>query len=221
MKITVECVYKPLQGTESYLHSDEMSVQEAILLAEDLEQTGRIQSISFSDEQGTRWTMKELKKYNQSIQKEPHEITIYFDGGFDVKTKQAGLGCVIYYEQNNEKYRIRRNALTLGLQSNNEAEYAAFHLCVKELEYLDVKHLPIICKGDSIVVMNQLSGDWPCYEESFIKWIDRIERKFKKLGITPMYEKIQRTKNKEADKLASQALKGIDIFSTQKINRER
>ena len=99
------------------------------------------------------------------------------------------------------------------MESNNEAEYAAFWLLLQELEALGVHHIEVTFKGDSQVVLNQLSGDWPVYEDEFIRWIDRIEDKMKKLGIKPIYEPISRKLNKECDQLALQALNGVDIDS--------
>lgn len=211
MKIRIEITYKTPKGTETDFISDDMNVSHAILIAADLEKTGRLKNITFMDDQDTSWTLKELKKYVSGIQTEVHNVTFYFDGGFDHETKQSGLGCVIYYEQNNKTYRIRKNALIHEIESNNEAEYAALHLGLKELELLGVHHLPVTIFGDSMVVINQLSGDWPCYEEQLVSWMDRIEDSESKLGIKPIYKLVSRKENQEADQLATQALKNIDI----------
>lgn len=210
--------YKTPKGLETTFRSDELRLKEAILLAEDLEKTGRLKKVLFTDQQGQQWTLKQLKKLTKEIETEPHHITVYFDGGFDVKTKQTGLGCAIYYEQNHQTYRMRKNATVEGIESNNEAEYAALHMGVKELELLGVQHLPVTFIGDSMVVINHLSEDWPCYEEEFLVWIERIETYVDRLRIHPTYELIPRKGNKEADQLATQALKGIEIFSTKAID---
>lgn len=133
---------------------------QALLLAEDMEKTGRVKLLHCIDRQATSWSLKELKAYLKEIDSEPHDITVYFDGGFDRGTRQAGLGCAIYYEQNGKSYRLRKNAFSLELQSNNEAEYAALYLGLVELELLNVHHLPVRFIGDSQVVINQLSGEW-------------------------------------------------------------
>lgn len=211
MKVRIEITYKTPKGTETDFISDGMNVSHAILIAADLEKTGRLKTITFMDDQDTSWTLKELNKYVSGIQTEVHNVTFYFDGGFDHETKQSGLGCVIYYEQNNKRYRIRKNALIHEIESNNEAEYAALHLGLKELELLGVHHLPVTIIGDSMVVINQLSGDWPCYEEQLVSWMDRIEDLESKLGIKPVYKLVSRKENQEADQLATQALNNIDI----------
>lgn len=59
-----------------------------------------------------------------------------------------------------------------------------------------------------------MNDEWPCYEEELSKWMDRIENELNQLGIVATFESIPRKRNKEADRLATQALKGIEILST-------
>src|SRR5690625_2856024 len=186
--IKIEYIYQTVKGVEGKFSSDEFSVKDAIIIARDLQKTDRIKKIKFTDSNGNEWTLKQLEKYLTEIKEEPHHIIVYFDGGFNLKYRTAGLGCAIYYEQNDKKYRLRKNALVEGLESNNEAEYAALHLGLKELEMLDVHHLPVTFIGDSLVVIHQLNGEWPCYEEELTAWIDRVEEKIGALGIIPTYE---------------------------------
>ncbi|MGJ9457273.1 ribonuclease H family protein [Oceanobacillus sp. CF4.6] len=213
MKVRIELSYKTPKGSQALFTSDEMNDTHAILIAEDLVKTGRVKQVMFIDRHENTWTTKEMKKFMEGIQTEPHHVKVYFDGGFDLKDKNSGLGCVIYYEQNNKSYRIRRNARVEELNTNNEAEYAALHLGLQELDLLGVHHLPVTFVGDSKVVINQLNGEWPCYEAELSLWIDRVEAKFEKLGITPEYEIVSRKLNREADQLASQALNGTEITS--------
>lgn len=141
----------------------------------------------------------------------------YFDGGYEHDTLLAGLGVVIYFKQNNQSYRIRRNSRLQEIESNNEAEYAAFYYLIQELEELGVHHIPVTFRGDSQVVLNQLAGEWPCFEEEFNRYLDRIEDKMQELGIRPVYEPISRKENEEADQLATQALQGIPIASRKQV----
>lgn len=87
-----------------------------------------------------------------------------------------------------------------------------------ELDLLGVHHLPVKFIGDSQVVINQLIGEWPCLEVSLAKWADRIDEKLTQLGIQPQYHLISRKDNREADRLASQALNNIEIISTSEVN---
>lgn len=200
------------KGTASF-HSDWLQAENALLIVEDLEKSGRLKDVEFEDEVGTVWTKKELTKLVTTVEDEPQNVTVYFDGGFHKNESLSGLGVAIYFEQNKKKWRIRKNALLEQLDSNNEAEYAALYEALKQLEELGVHHQSCIFKGDSLVVLNQLSGEWPCYEQPLNRWIDRIEEKLKKLGLRPVYESISRKDNQEADGLATQALNGEEIFS--------
>ncbi|MFS0672093.1 ribonuclease H family protein [Ornithinibacillus sp. 179-J 7C1 HS] len=217
MKIKIKMTYKTPKGTEASFVSDEMTPEKALLLAEDLEKIGRAKHMTFYDNHDTTWMFKELKKYVESVDIEPHNVVVFFDGGFDVETKRSGLGCVIYYEQDGKQYRIRKNALVEELNTNGEAEYAALHFAIGELELLGVHHLPVTFTGDSQGVINQLKDEWPCYEEELLRWIDRIEKKLEQLGITPEYQLVPRKKNGEADHLATQAINGTEIMSNTEL----
>ncbi|KAB8126278.1 reverse transcriptase-like protein [Gracilibacillus oryzae] len=213
MKIRIEIQYHIPKGLKTVLNTAFMSIEHAISLAEDLMKINRIKELTFFDSNESSWTLKEMKKYVESLKEEPYDVCLYFDGGFDHETWQSGLGCVIYYKQNEASYRIRKNALVDQLTSNNEAEYAALHFGLKQLEEMGVHHLPVTIKGDSKVVINQLTDEWPCLEETLSQWIDRIELLTDKLGVEPIYEVISRKKNQEADHLATQALREIEISS--------
>lgn len=199
-------------GTASFT-SDWVEAETALSIVGDLEKTGRLKEVEFEDEVGTVWTKKELTKLLTKVEDEPQNVMVYFDGGYQKQDARSGLGIAIYFEQNKKKWRIRKNARLEQLDSNNEAEYAAFYEAVKQLEEIGVHHQSCVFKGDSLVVLNQLSGEWPCYEEPLNKWMDRIEAKLNKLSILPVYEPISRKDNQEADGLATQALNGEDIFS--------
>ena len=217
MNILIEWIYKSPKGAETVFRSEEMPAAQAILVAEDLARTGRAKNVLFIDQFDSTWTVKEMKGYLKGIETEPHNITVYFDGGFDLTTRKSGLGCVIYYEQSGKSYRLRQNAPSAELTSNNEAEYAALYLGLQELELLNVHHLPVRFIGDSQVVINQLTGEWPALENNLSNWADRIEDKLKDLGIQPEYKLVQRKLNSEADRLATQALNGVSITATSEV----
>lgn len=62
-----------------------------------------------------------------------------------------------------------------------------------------------------------MSGDWPALEKELSSWADRIDDKLKDLGVQPEYELVSRKSNAEADRLATQALNGIDILATSEV----
>jgi ribonuclease HI len=104
-----------------------------------------------------------------------------------------------------------------GIVSNSEAEYAALYNAVGMLEQLDIRHSPCTIKGDAQGALRQLAGEWPCYEAHLNSWLDKIELKIKELHLKPSLEVITREQNKEADKLARQALENKIIHSHTKI----
>ncbi|WP_312472944.1 reverse transcriptase-like protein [Neobacillus sp.] len=213
MKYRLEWNHK-LKSNEKVQFSSEWVVGEtAVQIGEELEASGKVTDLYFYDEKGTSWILKEMKKLLIEIEDDPHEITVYFDGGFLKETNQAGLGVVLFFRQGKKKYRIRSNERLDELVSNNEAEYAAFYYALTILEELGAHHLSCEFKGDSQGVLKQLEGEWPCYEETLNRWLDRIEEKMKTLGLEAKYTVISRKDNKEADKLATQALDGKEIFA--------
>ncbi|MFZ3590914.1 ribonuclease H family protein [Bacillus sp. DJP31] len=213
MDVWIEWTYKTTKNLEVTLTTETIPAIKALLISNDFLKTGRTKDLVFYDEQHIMWTKKEFEKLLAEVEEEPHNILVFFDGGYDIDSKKAGAGVVIYYSRNNKDFRIRENKVLQQLDSNNEAEYAAFWQAVLRLEELGVQNMSVQFKGDSQVVLNQLSGDWPCFEDEFTKWLDRIEDKIKHLGIRPKFTPISRKENKEADQLASQALEGTMVTS--------
>jgi ribonuclease HI len=220
VNVVIQWKYVSSKKQEIVLTSDLLPAEKALMIAEDFEKTGRVKELLFIDEQETSWTKKELTKLLKELETEPHDIVAYFDGGFDKQTQKAGVGTVIYYKQNHQRYRLRANQMLDEIESNNEAEYAAFWFTVQKLEELGVHHLPVTFRGDSQVVLNQLSGEWPCFEDNYNAWLDRIEEKLAKLAINATFELISRKQNSEADRLATQALENILITSTLELNEK-
>lgn len=202
---SVQCISELLEGDH------------ALKFGEELEKSGKVTELTFYDEIGTDWNLKQMKKLLAETEEEPNDVIVYFDGGFHKESNQAGLGAVIYYKQGQKKYRIRANQKIDEMETNNEAEYAAFYFALNLLEEMGVRHLPCEFKGDSQVVLKQLEGEWPCFEEELNRWLDRIEQKLKDLSLHPRYTPISRNDNKEADKLATQAMEGKMVTSKMQI----
>jgi len=214
LELYVKWLYQPLKGHSVWLESDWMKIEQTIFLVEDIEKNNRTKDIYIIDESNQTWTVKQLKKLLKKLEDEPTDLITYFDGNFNKHTKESGLGIVIYYKMNGKTHRIRRNYKVEGLLSNNESEYASFHNLLLTLEEMGVSNQKVTFRGDSLVVLNQLAGEWPCYEEQLIYWIEKIEEKMEHLKITPNYQPVERNENKEADQLAKKALEGKQINST-------
>ena len=117
-----------------------------------------------------------MKKLSKQVEEEPQEILVYFDGGMMCKRKKLALVyvCII---KGNTNYRIRRNAYIEGIYDNNEAEYASLLYGMNILEELGIKYETVTLRGDSQVVLQQLAGEWPCYDEHLNHYLDQIEQK--------------------------------------------
>lgn len=219
MNLSIQWVYRiPGDSRTVVFVSDLIPIAHVLSVYKDMEKTGRVKTVDFIDEKGEYWTKKEIEKYLKSLETQPSEIVAYFDGGFNKEMKSAGLGAVIYYKQNNRSYRLRSNLSIEHISSNNEAECAALWFLIHELENLGIHHTDVTINGDSHVIINQLQGDWPCYEEVLNQWLDRIQKKSRELGLNISLNAITRQENKEADQLASQALRGERVNGLKDLN---
>lgn len=212
MKMKIQWQYE-FKGRKTSFESDWLDKEAVLPIVEDLTRGGRLKSAVIIDELANEWTVKEFTKLNAKLDEEPGEIEVYFDGGFDRQKQEAGLGIVIYYKQSGVKKRYRVNEHLMQMESNNEAEYAALYKAMELLEEIGVKQIPVTIIGDSQVVLKQLEGEWPCFDEQLNRWLDRVEAKIEALGIKPLYKSVDRRQNKEADKLANQALQRVFVNS--------
>lgn len=195
-----------------------MDAEEALTIAEDIEKTGKVKSLEIIDVNGSSWTIKQLRKNLQSIESTPHDVELFFDGNYDLNSKLAGVGAVIYYKLNNERFRLRKNASFEYIESNNEAEYAALYFAVTECINLGIKQQNIRIFGDSQTVIHPMSGEWPLYEKELSNWADRIDEMLANAQLIPQYEHIPRSENSEANSLAEQALNGTSIEAIKKVD---
>lgn len=221
LELTIEWQYVTKSKQEITWRSEAIPAAHAYTLVLDMENTGRTKSIVMTDEHDSTWTLKELKKYLKSLETEPSEVEVYFDGGFNREEKLAGLGIVVYYKQNGKNYRLRTNQLAEYLTSNNEAEYAALNLAVEQLEEMGVHHQVIKIYGDSQVVINEMNGEWAVTDSVLSTWADKIDAKLQKLGLRPEYQYIDRKLNGEADQLANQALQEVEIYADIDIRKSK
>ncbi|PEP84029.1 ribonuclease H family protein [Bacillus toyonensis] len=217
MKYKIHWLYKTKRGLQTELTTDYMNIEEVLQFAEDFEKTGRAKELLFYDEMDAEWSLKEMKKLSKQVEEEIQEIYVYFDGGYDLQTKEAGVGICVYYKKGNTNYRIRRNAYIEGIYDNNEAEYSSLLYGINILEELGIKYEAVTLRGDSQVVLQQLAGEWPCYDEHLNHYLDQIERKAKQMKLKLVCEPISRKQNKEAHQLATQALEGTVIDSHKEI----
>ena len=134
------------------------------------------------------------------------KITIFTDGGARGNPGPAGGGAVIV----SDGKVLKEISQFLGEKTNNFAEYEAVIVGLQTLKKLfstaKLKSFDIEVKLDSQLVAEQLSGRYRVKEESlfsqFIKVHNMQVKDFPRIKFTY----IPREKNKEADRLANEAM---------------
>jgi ribonuclease HI len=128
-----------------------------------------------------------------------NNYVLFFDGCSKNNPGVSGAGAVLY-KNGKEMTNISH---FLGLQTNNYAEYMALKKGLELAVRFSIKNL--IVKGDSNLVINQMTGEWKVKHENLIaihKEIKQLETHFHEI----QYEHVKREYNKRADELANQAL---------------
>lgn len=124
------------------------------------------------------------------------------DGASSGNPGPAGIGVIIRSEGNT----IRTVSEAIGEATNNVAEYTALIRALKELKSLGAEHVRL--RTDSELVFFQLKGDYkvkhpnikPLHEEAL-----GLLKSFKKVE----FKVVPREENRDADRLATGALKDI------------
>ncbi|GEM02216.1 ribonuclease HI [Halolactibacillus halophilus] len=197
--------------------SDWCEIDEAILYYERLMSHKDYQNLQAIDESNRVYTLKELKKEQHSERQSVHHLTLYFDASFNQQSKLSGLGVVLTYIEGDQQISQRKNLDTAMPKTVNEAEYYSLFHGLEQLKQIDFPPQKIDIYGDSLVVINQLKGEWPVLNETLAKWADEVEDLLTSLRLTPLYHHIDRKDNKQADRLASQAQRGTLVDATRDI----
>ncbi len=128
------------------------------------------------------------------------ELLLYIDGASRGNPGRAGAGVLI---KNPSGERMAEVSRYLGYRTNNEAEYEALLLGLKEAKRLRRECLRIYT--DSELIEKQVKGEYRV-KEAHLKRLHqkalKLLREFPRVEI----EAIPREKNKEADLLANRAI---------------
>ena len=139
------------------------------------------------------------------------KFVIYTDGGARGNPGPAGAGAVI---QNESGEVLREISKSLGRRTNNWAEYEAIILALSELKKLvperERKNVSVEVRLDSELIQKQLSNEYQIKEETlfpqFIKVHNMRVKDFPNISFTH----VRREQNKEADRLANEAMDGAE-----------
>ncbi len=220
MKIYFTAQYEHPSGTAIQLQTDWTDEKNAFLFLNDFEKTGRFNSITVHDDLGQQWNIKEFKKLMNKTAGAAKDITIHFDAAFSKSDLKAGLGWVINYIKDGTEVVEKRNKLITQIHSNNEAEYAALYYAIQHALDIANGHTQILTSyGDALTITNQMSGEWPCYDQELVNWADKIDHLLKKHGMQAEYYHIGRNLNREAHRLSRQAIEETEIKSLNRNDR--
>jgi len=127
-------------------------------------------------------------------------LIIYTDGGARGNPGPAGIGVAIY---NQKKELLAEHSDFLGIATNNQAEYQAVILALKRAKDLEAEEINFFL--DSELVVKQLRGEYKVKNQelaSLYLEIHNLSTNFKKIT----YTHVRRELNKEADRLANEAM---------------
>ncbi len=138
--------------------------------------------------------------------KETDKIIIYTDGGSRGNPGPAGIGVVI---ADGKGAVIKEYSKDIGTRTNNEAEYEAVIFALQKVKQLfgkeKAKKMEMEIRMDSQLVARQLGGKYKIQEEKLFPLFMKIWNLRVGLGKITFTE-IPREKNKEADRLANEAM---------------
>ncbi len=127
-------------------------------------------------------------------------LEIFIDGASKGNPGEASVGILIRQDGK----VVKAISKTIGLATNNVAEYTALLYALAELLAMNAKKIKI--HTDSALLYNQLLGRYQVKNDLLKTLFDQAQelgRKFEDIQIV----NIPREKNKEADQLANQAFK--------------
>jgi len=134
------------------------------------------------------------------------KLILYTDGGSRGNPGPSGVGVVILDEN---KKKVKEFFKYIGEATNNIAEYSALIYGLEEAAALSAGE--VLVHMDSELLVKQLSGEYK------VKNADLKPLFEKALGILKQFNSfevkhIERSKNKEADKLVNKALNLASLF---------
>lgn len=123
----------------------------------------------------------------------------WFDGSHRTRDGESvmGIGALLKIE-GHTIYEI--SEVYRGIGSSNCAEYLAL---IKLLEYIQEHHIegPIVIRGDSKLVINQMKGIWRCHHGLYYPLAMQAKELSSKIK-SIQYKWTSRNNNSEADKLS-------------------
>lgn len=127
-------------------------------------------------------------------------LYLFTDGGSRGNPGPAAIGIVL---KDNQGKILEEKQATIGVATNNQAEYAALLMGLKIAQKYQPRTL--ICLLDSSLVVNQLNGRFKIKNQELAKRVFEIQKEIQRFRYVE-FQHIPREKNARADKLLNQAL---------------
>ena len=140
-----------------------------------------------------------------------NKLIVFSDGGSRGNPGQAAIGVVIKTENKDIVGQISR---TIGISTNNEAEYRAL---LAALEYLSQNKVQLHLAStteinfflDSNLIVNQINGLYKVKNSRLREFLYKVREIEQAVPGKIIYQLIPREKNREADALVNQALDNL------------
>ena len=130
------------------------------------------------------------------------ELTVYIDGASKGNPGKASIGIAIY----SDKTLIKKLGAQIGYATNNVAEYIALITALIECLHYTPDKLEI--KSDSQLLIKQMQGEYRI-KDRYLQKLQFIANRLNSLYPNIYFTHIPREENKEADRIANDALKEI------------
>ena len=134
-------------------------------------------------------------------------LKIYIDGASRNNPGHAGIGIVIYDENN---FIVKTYKEYIGKATNNQAEYSALIKSVEQVKKLvekeGIKADSIEFYSDSELLVNQINFDYRVKDPDLALLNNKFHALMKKLNKPYRILHIERGKNSNADLLANKAI---------------
>lgn len=132
-------------------------------------------------------------------------IKVFTDGASRGNPGESGIGIIIYDESGSILAKWNEY---IGVTTNNQAEYKALLKSIDLISKLD-GNAPgemVEFHADSELMVKQIKGMYKVKDKGLIQLHKEFNRKIKELGIKYKITHIDRSLNKDADKLANWAI---------------
>ncbi len=134
------------------------------------------------------------------------KLIINTDGGSRGNPGPSALGVVF---SNGQGHVIKRFGKTLGVKTNNEAEYEAVLFALQKARSLygreKLKSFDVEVRMDSELIIRQLNGEYKVEEERLWPYFMKLWNTRLDFGVIT-FRHVPREQNREADRMVNEAL---------------